>query len=287
MIPEWVLWLSGIVVLFIFWFFWATRSKDFDKNTINCRLHRLWRRIAFWAGDVRVMREFPWVSTNVHHNLVTHEEFLEIQKKVLPGDVLLTTHHGFIFSNLAIPGCFKHAAIFIECSDGLSRMRLVEAISEGVVKRHPQYALADDMIILRPRHIRDIDREKIIINANKIVGCKYDTRFDFNIEDELTFINNSSTEKMTQEDAMELNRNKGNLKGFDLAFSCTEAVAFCLWHMRRRLGIVRKKARGKLCIIADQFINRDFKIVWTNVNPKRAKKRGLHEEGIREIERLF
>jgi len=300
-------------VLLLAWFWYISRgTSDADPNTLAYRLHRAWRRLAFWAGDVRFDWQWyfgvvplPLVSWTHHEYGVSHEAFLSAMRAFQRGDIILATKFGYIFSNSAIPGCFKHAAIVekepsrspVSFSDGslttvadLADVRLVEAISEGVVRRHPQWARADLMVVVRPKYARDSDRKEASRIAGKLVGCRYDANFDFNIDEELKHIRETRviSDGELEEDKTELRRANANVKAeFDMAFSCTEVVATCWWHMRRRLGISRKKVRGRMCITADQFVNRDFHIVWTNVSAETARANGLHEEGVRELENYW
>lgn len=311
----------AVAVLFIAWFLWISRgTKDADKDTLTCRLHRAWRRLASWAGDVHVSWQWyfgvvplPLVSWTKHEYAVTHEMLLAASKLLQPGDIILTTKKGYLLSNSAIPGVFKHAMIIsagpgkhhvindLRRSDGsgydtvyekliydVSVTRVVEAISEGVVMRHPQWGRADYMIFLRPKHMEHYERLRAADTAKRLVGCRYDVTFKFNIEAELELLN-GETRKMDrehfQEEVDELRRLEANHQGeYDIAFSCTEAVAAAWWFRRKQLGIFRKHIRGRKCIIADQFVNRDMEVLWTNVPSSVARKEGMHEEGLRELE---
>jgi hypothetical protein len=317
--PTWIV-LCGIVLCVLGWFLWVSRGTgDADPNTLSYRFNRAWRRIAFWAGDVRFAWQWyfgflpvPHFSWTDHEYAVSYETLLEACEEFASGDVLLATKKGYPLSNSAIPGLFKHAAIITDgpaClgvddvstfRDGvdtrvfvhikrlcdIGRVRLVEAISEGVVERHPLWARADKMIVLRPKHMEERERNRAAAMAKKLVGCKYDASFKFNIEEELAHINGPGvSDEEIQDGAQELRRLQCNhTSEYDIAFSCTETVAAAWWFRRRQLGILRKKVRGRLCIVADQFVNRDFKVVWTNVTVEQARQGGLGEEGVREIE---
>jgi hypothetical protein len=277
-----------IIAVFFVWFLWISRgTNDADPNTLNYRLHRAWRRLAFWAGDVRLDWQWyfgiiplPLISWVHYEPSVSIEELLETCKKLKKGDVMLATKFGYVFSNLAIPGCFKHAGIIVE--DGGTV--LVEAVSEGVMSRHPLYARGDRMIFLRPKHMSDDERNHAADLAKRFVGCEYDASFEFNIDDELDYFKGVSDYDL-EDHSLELKRVVQNhMAEYDVAFSCTETVAAAWWFRRKQLGIFRKVVRGRLCIVADQFINRDFSVVWTNVTVDEAKKVGLSEESVREIE---
>lgn len=312
MILTWA-WWTCLAIVAVAWLLWISRgTDDADPNTLSYRFHRAWRRIAFWAGDVRLdwqlyfgVIPFPLISWTHHEYAVSPELLLNTCKVLRRGDVMLATKFGYIFSNMAIPGCFKHAGIITdECVEGArvlgldengqpftgrvldpTEMRLVEAISEGVVRRHPLHARGDCMIFLRPKHMTDRERDKAASTADKLVGCKYDASFNFNISEELSYLDESVSKEELDYSTAILRRAEMNHRAeYDLAFSCTEAVAAAWWFRRRQLGIARKLVRGRMCITADQFVSRDFSIVWTNVTVKEAEKAGLHEEGLRELE---
>ena len=303
--------LPGVVLAVVLlgcWLAYIGRPDgSMESGGLKHFLHRIWRRLTFWLGDVRFYWQWwfgflplPGCSWTHHEYAVSYEDLLRVCKHLKPGDVMLATKGGYWFSNTAIPGCFKHAGIIVRgptrglCHDKSiislydpSVVRLVEAVSEGVVKRHPLYARADRMIFVRPKHQEDDERERAAALARKFVGCKYDASFNFNITEEVEYLESQPGSRGADfhEDVAELKRCQMNHQAeFDLAFSCTETVAAAWWFRRRQLGITRKRVRGRMCIIADQFVNRDFQIVWTNVTVDQAKKAGLVEEGLRELE---
>jgi hypothetical protein len=299
---DWLPGIACIVLLVICWFLWISRGgKDADdveakglRERLSYRFHRAWRRLAFWAGNVHFMWQWyffiplPHITWAHHGYKVDIDELLKVCKYLFPGDVVLATKHGYLFSNSAIPGCFKHAAIITRGGPDAAYVRLVEAVSEGVLAHHPLNARADLMIIVRPQAMTKEEQSYAALIAEKIVGCRYDASFNFNIDDELARIGAGDKSAFTEVDQRELVRAHMNFQAeFDIAFSCTEVVATAWWHRRRQLGISRKKVRGRLVITADQFVNRDFDIVWTNVTPEEAEARGLHEEGVREIKRYW
>jgi hypothetical protein len=170
----------------------------------------------------------------------------------------------------------------------VSRVKLIEAVSEGVQEHHPCHARGDYMIILRPKNASAEETRQAIKTARKIVGCDYDASFKFDIERELTELHKKKTIvssikeiKSIDEDIKELKTAAVNVKAeYDMGFSCTETVAVAWWHKRNELRIYRQYKRGRSIITADQFVNRGFGIIWTNVTPSVAVKRGLHEEGL-------
>jgi hypothetical protein len=256
------------------------------------RLQRGWRRLAFWAGDIRVFPHFPYIGFGVHSYKTSYDEWLEALKYVEQGDIGVSTKHGFIFSNMAIPGVFKHAFIFTQGPKSIrsekkrvvdvTECRIVEAISEGVVERHPIHALSDKMMILRPVSVTDVDATLAADNAKRLVGSVYDDRFRFDIEDAISAFHLNTRDLPDDDTLDELHWSAHNSTKaeYDVAFSCTEVVATAWWHRRRDLQIYRHKVLGRLAIIADQFVNPSLKIVWTNLTMEEAAKAGMEEDSL-------
>jgi hypothetical protein len=290
-----------VAALLLFWFFRITRhGGEADGQGVYNRLQRGWRRIAFWAGDVCVIGHFPWLTWDKHGHRVSEEEWMDAIALMKAGDVILTTHEGYFLSNSAIPGCFKHAGVIskgsrLSVGDHVSDIRaarLVEAVSSGVMEWSPMRARADRMIVLRPfassgasklPTITQADVERAVKTARRIVGCDYDAGFKFNIEDELAELRGISKidAERAAKDEREIKTAAVNVCAqFDMAFSCTETVATAWWHRRHDLRISRRKARGRNIIVADQFVNRGFAIVWTNVKADEAEALGMEQEGV-------
>jgi hypothetical protein len=306
-VPHWAI-AAGVaaIVLFVIFLRMTRPGRDVDGARVYSRLQRGWRRLAFFGGDLRWISHFPWVTWDSQDCDVSHEDWLNALKISAAGDVLMVTHKGFFMSNTAIPGLFKHAAFFSvspRCWDqkdehgqrfcDVTVCRIIEAISEGVVEHHPAHARGDLMIVVRPKGANRDDVKMSVAMARKIVGCDYDTGFKFNIEDELHRLNKHRTSligKLSEmakvdQDINELKTVSTNVVAdFDMAFSCTETVAAAWWHKRHELRLYRQFKRGRNIIVADQFVNRGFEVVWTNVRAAEARRRGLHEEGVGMIE---
>jgi hypothetical protein len=298
--PSWIYYvgLSAAAVALLAWLLYVTRSGgDYDRK-VRTRLHRAYRRLVFWLGDIRRIGHFPWITWDVHQHGVEYDEALSALPHVRPGDVGLHLDRGYL-SNMAIPGFTKHAWIHVDGparftgADGVERtdvtgMQIVEAVSEGVVRRSALYPIRSDYtLILRPR---DASREEIdhaVEKAKRIVGCQYDADFKFDIEEELEHFGAPGENRSeVDEDLRELDVVSTNLGAeWDGGFSCTETVSFAWWHKRRALRLFRKPARGKMVILADDMINNGFEIVWLSesVTPEFARKRGLGEEGVEMI----
>jgi hypothetical protein len=190
----------------------------------------------------------------------------------------------------------KHAWIHINdpdvCACGKTEttdMHIVEAVSEGVLRRHALYPIRSDyVIILRPKDVTKDEINRAIHNAQKIIGCRYDASFNFDIEDELKLLGTRGPGEMKYylEDRNELTHLRNSVKAeWDGGFSCTETVSFAWWHKRRQLRLFRTEARGKKVILADQLINDGFKIVWMSksITEQIIQKHNLGEEALEMI----
>jgi hypothetical protein len=246
------------------------------------RLDDLYRKFIFFGGDIRKLSTFPWVTWAKKEHLVHYEELVPALNLIEYGDIGLHRDRGYL-SNVAIPGFMKHAWIHTEA--GLYNPRIVEALSEGVVKRHPLYPLYSDYtIILTPRDkVEDRHRRGACLKANQIVGRPYDHNFRFNIKEEIKYYEGAEPIGDLERD---LDKAGNILHKYDIAFSCTEVVAYAWWHLREQLGIYRDKYRGKPVIIADTYMNRNWKIRWASesVTIDVAERLGLHEEGLSLVE---
>lgn len=247
--------------------------------------HNIWRKLVFWVGDIRGINCFPWVTWACNKHLIDFPEILVALEKVQAGDIGLHRDKLYL-SNIPIPGFMKHGWVFtdspLSCSNkkenkikSIKNCNIVEAVSEGVLKRSAIYPLLSDYaIILRPKNVSLTDTVRAVVKANKIVGCKYDADFDFDIEEEL--------EHFDHHDKCGIEE---NLCKWDGGFSCTEVCLFAYFHIKDKLKLERKERRGKMVIIGDDFINSSFEIVWLSksVTPEVATKLGLHKEGVEMI----
>jgi len=288
--------LIALGALLLLWFLYITGSGGDHDRGAKTRLGRAWRRIVLWGGDVRRIRHFPWVTWDVSEHLVEYEEAQSALPFIRPGDVGLHRERGFL-SNLAIPGFMKHAWLHMNgpqrfgipggkqlCDTGA--MEMIEAVSEGVLRRSALYPIRSDYtIILRPKDVSPASVRWALEKSRRIVGCQYDTDFKFDIEEELTHF--KSDEVPSAEDLAgrraEMEAFLDNLRAeWDGGFSCSEAVSFAWWHEQKRLNLYRQPMRGKQVIPPDAFLNRGFEIVWMSesVTPELAAKLGLAEEGV-------
>lgn len=243
----------------------------------------LWRRLVFFGGDIRSLGAFPWFTWAQGGYLIDFDEILPALPLVKYGDIGLHRSKGFL-SNFFIPGFMKHAWIHVQ--DGIEIPEIVEAVSEGVVRRnaiHP--ILSDYTIILTPREeaqITDEHRKGACLKAKQIIGAAYDPHFRFNIDEELKYYEGMNVEEAKRD----LEVGKEQIRNYHIAFSCTEVVAYAWWHRRESLGITRQRRWGKDVILADSFLNDKWRIKWASagVTPEVARKMGLPPEGIKLIE---
>jgi hypothetical protein len=246
----------------------------------------IWRKLVFFSGDIRTLSAFPWVTWADHEHLVDFAELMEALPLIRYGDVGLHRDKGY-FSNLAIPGFLKHAWVHtVDWRDSpiTPNPTIVEAVSEGVLKRSAFYPmLSDYVIILAPKNVTEEDRKGACVKANEIVGNQYDIYFEFDIEKELQYYQG----KQTEEASKDLEQGQQWLQNYDHGFSCTEVASFCWWHKREALRLYRSLHRGKNVILADTFLNGGWEIRWMSqsVTVDVARKMGLHEEGLAMIEK--
>lgn len=218
----------------------------------------LYRKIVFFIGDLRSLDGFPWFTYAVRKHEIDYDEVARALKVMQPGDIGLHRDHGYL-SNVAIPGCFKHAWVHVDDGD------IVEAISDGVVRRNAIYPIYSDMsIILRPK---DKDGYVTSNRAQSLIGENYDVNFEFDIEKSNAHFYGNKNSK------------------YDPAFSCTEVAAFSLYREDGGHGIESSDVYGKKVLIADSFINEDMEIVWLSdsVTLKNVMKFGLDPSAVRII----
>jgi hypothetical protein len=242
------------------------------------------RWLIFKIGDTRWegWRYFPMiVGWNQKKPLIRGSEILEAMKVVQPGDVPVIRHDGFA-SNIGIPGCFIHGAIYV--GDG----ECIEALSddEGGVTNNSLVDIlhADLALILRPK-LSPEERQACAKQAWKIHGAKYDYLFDFNVEDELRAIE----------------KNPKIVKR--LRICCTEVILFSylkhkeylhLWtspndslltKILRFLGLMI----GKSALTADAIALSEMEIVWASKSctEQAMKERGAPEALVAKVKRFW
>lgn len=229
---------------------------DAVKAAIVKAMKDLYRRSVFFLGDLRSLDGFPWFTYAVRKHEVDYDEVTKALMVIQPGDIGLHRDHGYL-SNVAIPGCFKHAWVHIDDGD------IVEAISEGVVRRNAIYPIYSDMSII----LRSKNKDGYVTSqrAQSLIGENYDVNFEFDIEKSNAHFYGNKDSK------------------YDPAFSCTEVAAFSLYREDEGHGISSSYVSGKKVLIADSFINEDMEIVWASesVTLENVMKLGLGPSSVR------
>jgi hypothetical protein len=233
----------------------TTAEKEIDPPLA----FRLLRWLVFRVGDTRAISHFPWVTWDVHdHKIDLNEVMLEAVPLLQPGDIVLHRDDGYL-SNLFIGGAMIHAGLYV------GGQQVVEAISEGVVKRHAGHILySDRACILRPRFPPGADRERAVAEAiawaERIVGFPYDVLFQFNGQKERDLVA----------------RHGADAPRKGVRFACTEVPYFCYYPHREALGIKRTRnvsfltrlvsliglSPGRAVISADMYLTAGFDLIW-------------------------
>lgn len=235
-------------------------TRDFEGEYTEPKLpfmFKAFRWSVFLTGDMRWLGwdKFPfclgWYS--YREDIDLNEVLNDAMPLLKIGDIILHRDNGFI-SNLFIGGAMIHAGIYV--GDG----QVVEAISEGVVRRSAAHILhSDRAIILRPR-IDDDAKVMATEWANRIVGFGYDFLFDFNGAKEREMIRKHGIDA----------------RKMGVRFACTEIPYFCYLEHAKDLGInLRRNVNlmtrllslvglkpGEAVVDADMYVTSDMDIVW-------------------------
>jgi hypothetical protein len=219
--------------------------------------YRIFRHLVFKVGDTKWLgfRHAPFVATwsVTEHQIDLNEVVLDAVPLVEPGDIILHRDEGYL-GNVFIGGCMIHAGLV---SHG---QQLVEAISDGVVKRHVGHILySDKACILRPK-VCAATKDRAVQRAHKIVGFEYDPLFQFNAKEELDLVEKHGKKAMDQ----------------GVRFCCTEVPYFCYFEkaeslhvkLRRNVTLLTRFLSfigvhpGASVVDADIYIAADFDLVW-------------------------
>lgn len=228
-------------------------------------LRELKKKAIFAAGDIRREHCLGGFAWGKYEHLIDFDEAAEGLQQAEYGYVGLHRNRGDL-SNIAIPGFMKHAWIHTDSTD-----RIIEAVSEGVPKRHAFHALLSDYAIITKPLVPKAARTQAVKRVEWIseLECPYDDKFsfDFEIIEEALFKDKTLAEM--------------NMKKYCLGVSCTEAVALGYVGHRRELGLYRVKVGKRQAIMPDNFLTTRFKIVWASKHTTvdNAHKLGLPEEG--------
>lgn len=156
-----------------------------------------------WASR-KMLAIWPWpaVIIGTHGGageLFTAEDYRFFTSCLKPGDFILTRSKGFFGSNSAIPGAFKHLAIYVGATTGqpqdgiILKPRLTQTVSSGgmyhartVIHAISEGVVAQDLYTLT-KHIdyaavvrpwtAETDQQLIVNAALERVGIEYN--FDF------------------------------------------------------------------------------------------------------------
>jgi hypothetical protein len=227
----------------------------------------LFRNLCFFLGDFRWSKHIPFFTFGVDHPYIDFNEASVGLSLAKPGDIGLHQDCGFP-TNTLIPGAFKHSWIFDKDN------QIIEAVSEGVIKRHAFHPMYSDwVLILRPRNISQQDIDLALEAANSIIGCEYDVRFKIN-----TGVERSQFQKVNS-------KKTGFSKRANGKFYCHEVCAFSWWHKREQLGLKRQKHAGKTLFLGDNFITANFDVIWSSrmVSPEWCRAQGMDEHGVQKI----
>lgn len=240
--------------------------------------YRLFRWLVFKTGDIRFI-------SKARHKITYNEVDLDAMPLLEPGDILLH-RDSYYLSNRFIGGVMIHAGIYV------GGRQIVEAISEGVVRRNAMALLRSDYAcILRPK----LDKsekpqviQKAIHRARQIVGFQYDPLFEFNSEHEL---------KVITEKGRDYAKNNG------IRFCCTEIPHFCYLEKLEDLGVYRRRninfltkfislfglRPGEAVVDADNYFVGNFDVIWVSrtLSPEKAKKKGAEENFLRKLKRYW
>ena len=224
--------------------FIASRKRDYFSLRLRYRIYDIVRRNA--SGYRKAMFHFFRLTGSAIAELkqplkkpnssakgakrVTPDLLMEIQKKLTPGDVIITRHDDAL-SNLFLPGFWPHAAFYLGNPSQLEMLNLattldfecqiIESKKDGVKFRPLSETLyVDNFVVIRPRLIQQ-SLAQVIQKAMSHVGKRYDFLFDF-----------------TQADRL----------------ACTELV-YRAYHGVDELQFTLTERAGRLCISAEDLID--------------------------------
>jgi hypothetical protein len=202
--------------------------------------------------------------------LCQEQEYCEVIPQLQPGDVVLHRDDRFGPCNWFIGGLMIHAGIYIGNNE------IVEAISEGVVRRHVGHILESDYtMVVRPNNVfSQYARAHVIqdacVKARSIEGFEYDMLFDFC--DAVEF---DALQKIKFNFVQSSWREKAKQAG--ISFCCTEVPYFCYYPVCEILGLFRRRnvsaltkalgwiglPTGEAVIDADMYVTaHGFDLIW-------------------------
>ena len=224
-------------------------------------LRDIQKKLVFLAGDMhREHSPFGFAWGHYPH-AITYDEAYHSILYAQEGYVGLHRTIGEL-SNVAIRGAFTHAWLYLGGTD------IMEAVSEGVLRRSFLYpTMSDYVVILKPLVSLDA-RHEAVQRALLMEGCPYDDRFQFDLEIEDGLFADKQTAL-------------ANMRQYGLGLTCSEMVALCYVGHRRELGLYRVRHGNREIILPDQFMSTHFEVTWASqsARPELLNPLGLSEEG--------
>lgn len=312
---HWIICLSLKFV--IFFIYMSTPEDEFDTNS---RMFRFFRRLVFVFGDFHLLFEnvrefidtFPlcvgWKKKE--HKIEDNTIIKEVVPKLQCGDIILHRDSGYL-SNIFIGGNLIHAGIVVLGDDGKPD-QIVEAISNGVVKRHVTGILRSDYaVVLRPKfnNSKDVIDSQSYIQwlAPNLAGFKYDCLFRFSDSDDImtieealkadqhcSYVNGKSGKFLYPQNRLD------NIKKDGIIRLCCTEIPYCLYYKYKdQLGIDLKNSKsfltkflhfigieaGETKITADMYVEANFDIIWASdsMTPEWCEKRKMSPKYILKI----
>jgi len=274
-------------------------------NPIVDPLHNIFRTIVFWVGDTRWTSSFPYFSWEREEPYIDLNEVDHAKTFLQKGDIILHREKK-CWSNAAITGTMIHAGIYV------GDMQVIEAISQGVVKRNAGHILHSDYaIIIRP-DFDDPTTQQAAINeaidwANRIVGFPYDYLFQFNSEQDQKRLKERgiiATASLLFRIFRAI-RALFNMKSDKdaMKFCCTEIPHFCYYKFLDKLNVHRRKNVtlftrllsffridvGRMVVDADMYVKGNFTIIWCSKKfiPEWAEKMGCGTKYVEKLKRYW
>jgi len=103
---------------------------------------------------------------------------------LLPGDIIMRKTNSSITFGL-VPGPFDHAGLYVGATSKGSPA-IIQAVSTGVeLVSLYDFCRADDIIVVRPKHIPKHLRHKVATQAYHYLGRPYDFDFSYNDDSRL------------------------------------------------------------------------------------------------------
>lgn len=166
------------------------------KEKLYAALGDTWfstKSVALWPWPALVL-EWPKAT-------LSWDDYRTVTAVIEPGDILLSREDAFLFSNMAIPGKYKHVAVYTGPLLGMANKKartikpqcgvpnakpydrtIVHAVSEGVVCQDfgELFFNCDSLMVVRAWRTEE-EQHRIVTAAIAEIGRGYD--FDFDKDD--------------------------------------------------------------------------------------------------------